>query len=711
VEAESSGGNQNESGNQSESGNLNETGNQNALATEPQVPPFRFGTAVITLTPEGQTNISATQTSLADALGSVPNQIQVQTPAQIADQRASAMGGGENLLITVFVGVFAAIALLVAGLVIANTFQVLVAQRTRDLALLRAVGAAKRQVYQAVLWEAFGLGILASLLGMLTGFALSTMALRVTAGMDLGVPLPAHLTIDPLALWLPLLLGTLVTVIAALAPARAATRVAPLAALRPFDAPTVQQRAGKARLVLSLLAVALGFAMLLGGMRLANDSIASFSNAVLLAVAGCIISFLGLVISAVFWLPVVIGWFGHLLGNAGPTAKLAAANTLRNPRRTAATATALLIGTTLVAMMATGAATASATLNNVMDTTFPVDAVIATDQWAGPSVAEPIPAELVREIASLDGVRAAVPLPGTTTEVTTVLNPETVNTGFAVRGVTAADAAAVVRDSAALEGLADGVILVPLGQLLGTRSPASADGEASARSSIETGDFIAVTGPTGTVNLQVIRTSLRETAGLVTPATLALLDDNAATTRVWIELDRIADAPTVIPLINDVVSDSGVSAAVLGEAAERSSFQNLIDTALSVVVGLLAAAVVIALIGVANTLSLSVIERQRESATLRAIGLTAGRLRGMLALEGVSIALVGAALGIVLGLIYGWAGAATVLAQTGEVSLGFPWQHILAAIVIAVGSGLLASVLPGRAAAKQKPVAALATVG
>ena len=142
--------------------------------------------------------------------------------------------------------------------------------------------------------------------------------------------------------------------------------------------------------------------------------------------------------------------------------------------------------------------------------------------------------------------------------------------------------------------------------------------------------------------------------------------------------------------------------------AERASYERVIDTLLAIVVGLLGVAVVIALIGVANTLSLSVLERRRESATLRAIGLSRRQLRLMLAVEGMLIAGVGAVLGAALGLLYGWAGAVITFGQIGDVVLVIPWRDLALLFVVALGAGLLASVLPGRAAARTSPVAALA---
>ena len=660
--------------------------------------------AVIALTSDGVANQAQVRQDIQAALtasgGFTANQVHVSTTAELGANTA-ANATGINMMM-VFVGVFASIALLVAGLIIANTFQVLVAQRTRDLALLRAVGAASSQVRNSVLVEALGLGLIGSTIGVLAGMGTGAAALRLLGGGDVGggqqvdlfqmsgVPLPSTIQVTPAAILAPLLVGTLVTVLAALAPARAATSVSPLAAMRPMDAPSMDQAAGRMRLIVSLLGVAAGFALLFLSTRLAHDG---EQLAVLVAVAGSIISFIGFVASAVFWLPGVIGWSGKLIARTGPTAKLAVANTLRNPRRTTATATALLIGTTLIAMMATGATTATATLNTVLDRQFPVDVAIQTMEWSMPEQSAEIPEAALAQLADVTGVAQVVPLPAATIGISAAGLGE--NPATPVRAATAADAAGVLRGLAQVSELSDDTVLI---------SRTLFDGQ-----TIAEGTPITLTGPNGEVTLSAVPVSPElGSFTFVTPSVLDSIAAEQTVTSAFMRLDRIADAPSVVPAVSDIISDSGVAANVLGMAAQRAQFQNIIDTLLNIIIGLLAAAVVIALIGVANTLSLSVIERRRESATLRAIGLSQGGLRQMLAIEGVVIAAVGAVIGIVFGLIYGWVGATSILAQTGDVVLGVPWVHILAALGIAILAGFLASILPGRAAAREKPVAALA---
>ncbi|WP_246855190.1 ABC transporter permease [Cellulomonas sp. Y8] len=158
--------------------------------------------------------------------------------------------------------------------------------------------------------------------------------------------------------------------------------------------------------------------------------------------------------------------------------------------------------------------------------------------------------------------------------------------------------------------------------------------------------------------------------------------------------------------VQDLTADSALD--ITGAALERALYQRAIDTLLAVVVGLLAVAVVIALIGVTNTLSLSVIERRRESATLRALGLTRRQLRASMAVEGALIAGVGAVVGVALGLAYGWLGSAAVLAGIADLQLRVPWADLGLVLGVALVAGVLASALPGRTAARTPPVAALA---
>ncbi|GII99285.1 putative ABC transport system permease protein [Sediminihabitans luteus] len=617
----------------------------------------------------------------------------VSTTEQAALDAAAAMTGGNDVFTAVTLA-FAAVALVVAALVIANTFQVLVAQRARTLALLRCVGADKAQIGRSVVLEALILGLVSSAAGVLAGFALVQVGLSVAEGLDLDAPLPAVVQPSLAAVLVPLVVGTLVTVVASLAPARSATRVAPLAALRPAEAPALGRRAGRVRLATSALLVLGGAALL--GLGLLAGSQGSVEVGLLAGIAGGGLSFVGVVLGAVFWLPHLVAGIGRLLASSGAAGRLAAANTLRNPRRTTATATALLIGVTLVSMMSVGAVSARASMLAELDAKYPVDLTVD----GGQSSITPDGVEPGKEItpAALGAVRAVDGVEDVAEVATAIATaPDAGDAGWTLDLVAIApdDAQRVVADPTGYAGIADDVALV---------AP-----DWAAAYDLADGDVLDVAGESGTVPLTVrvadVVEGYRLTA-VVSPATLDALSASAPVTTLWVE---IADDADPLQVQQDVITGLGDDAYVVqSPAAERAQVESTVDTMLAVVVGLLAAAVVIAVIGVANTLSLSVIERRRESATLRAIGLSRVQLRLMLSLEGVLIAVVGAVAGIGLGLLYGWAGAFTALSAMGDVQLGVPWRDFALVLVGAVLAGLLASLVPARAAVRTSPVEALA---
>ncbi|WP_455604587.1 ABC transporter permease [Cellulosimicrobium funkei] len=648
-----------------------------AAQATPDDPARTYSSAMVALAPG-----TDLETARAELVAASPDGAKAVTPDEHAQEQARKMTGDQDVFTYVILS-FAAVALLVAALVIANTFQVLVAQRTRTLALLRAVGANKSQLARSVLTEATILGVVSSLAGIVLGGLLTQIALLVARGADLGVPVPATITVTPVVVLVPLVVGTLVTVVASLAPARAATRVAPLEALRPADAPSILRGGGRVRLVIASLLTLGGVAVLAGGIWLGLTDKPEIG--LLAGVAGGALSFVGVLVGAVYWLPAVVSFVGRLLAGTGSTARLATANTLRNPRRTTATSTALLIGVTLVAMMSTGAASARTSLDAALDDQYPVDVMLATDAYG--STGEPVPSDVVRAVSGTEGVSRVVEL-----YAATVTMPDGTETSF--HGVDPDAARSVVRTPDDLAAFGPGTFLLSEGE---AENYGLADGETA-----------ELTGPTGETLDVVVRTGGIGSGGLLTVDDARAVDPTSLMSRLWVGLDDTGAAAQVVPAIQDAVVESDTPVEVAGIAVERAAMQSVIDTILGVIVGLLAVAVVIALIGVANTLSLSVIERRRESATLRAIGLSRSQLRWMLAIEGMLIAGVGAVLGIVLGVLYGWAGAATALSVMGDVSLAVPWRDIALVLVVALVAGLVASVVPGRTAARTSPVAALA---
>lgn len=630
---------------------------------------------LVAVEPGQQDAVAAELESLAPAGSSVV------TRHEAAALQVEEVAGGTNVVVAVVLG-FAAIALLVAALVIANTFQVLIAQRTRTLALLRCVGARRSQVRRSVLTEAGLLGVASSVTGLVAGTGLAQLALTVLGPRAEGYPLPAFVTVTPATVLLTLLVGVGVTVLAAFVPARQATRVSPVAALRPLGAPEVRSRAGRLRLWASIVLTVGGALGLVGAVALAVAADFDSSGVLQLGVgllAGAT-SFVGVLLGAVFWVPRVVAGISRLVGRSSASARIAAANTSRNPRRTATTSTALLIGVTLVVMMSTGAASARSSIDRMLDEQYPVDVLVSAMDEDGDSMQA-----LAGDLADVEGVATVVPVPSFVVD----LDGTTVNTYV----VTAQDAEAVVRAPEVHRALAAGDALLPASRAEGR------DGQVVTLDGLDeerepTGRSVSLTAHLGGGK-----------DAYITPAAAAELAPDAEVTDLFVSVAPGADELDVVGDLRDRLGVKSVQ--FYSGATERASYMQIVDVMLAIVVGLLGVAVVIALVGVANTLSLSVIERRRESATLRAIGLSRRGLRWMLAVEGMLIAGVGALLGAVLGLTYGWAGAATVFGQLGALGLAVPWLDLGLVALVALLAGLAASVLPGRAAARTPPVAAL----
>jgi putative ABC transport system permease protein len=607
--------------------------------------------------------------------------LSVRTAAEAEQEAADLVMqgfGAPGMLLAVFV----MIALFTSAVVIANTFAVTIAQRTRSLALLRTLGATRSQVRGVVLRESSVVGLLGAGLGMLGGHLLVQAALAAAAGLGRLEGLMA-VPVSPLSVLLPVLAGVLITLLASLAPMRSATRVAPLQALRP--APPARRRRLGVQGVLGLLAIVVGIAALGAGTALALDGRAALG--ILAAMFGGVVSFTGVLLTLVVLTRPLSALVARIVGRIGGLpARIAGANVARNPRRSAATIAALLIGTTLMTMMAVGARTAEATLTSELDSRRPIDVVIS---------AQSMPQDAVAQIAALDGMDTAHASARGDIEVGAT-EPMT------LYSVTPEALRETSHRPEMAEALADGVVL--LGQ------------ERAELFGVEDGQVLEIDGPGGAARELRVRIDANLQMSLVTPSTLEQLVGDA--TRPVVLAD-FADPGTparegvdvfeVISAVDELIAGSGYSeASMVAGGAERESYAQILDILLGITVALLAVAVLVALVGVANTLSLGVIERTGENALLRALGTTRRQMRALLGWEGVLLALVGAVLGLALGSVYGVLGINALLGSTWPVAITIPWGQLGLVLVLAVVAGAMASVLPGRAAARTAPAAALA---
>ncbi|EFS88324.1 ABC transporter permease [Cutibacterium acnes] len=568
---------------------------------------------------------------------------------------------------TTFMGAFAVIALAVAAIVIVNTFTILVAQRTRTLALARCIGATRKQVRRSVLGEALIAGLIGSVVGTALGIGVTQLMLMGLKAA--GSPIDTSVSVTVTSCIIPILVGVVVTTLAALPPARRATKVAPVVAPQPVtETPT--RKVGRVRVGFGTLLFLAGTALVI----ICATSDMETKNAVMCGVAGGFISFAGVLVLA----PVLIGSLGRAIGVArlgGIPGELAIENTQRNPRRTATTASALLIGVTLIATVATGAATGRASIGNMMNGHFPVDATVRAQG--------PLNNATIGDVKRSDGVCQVA-------TVTTV--PGTVEAGGKATKVAVQAASPefpkVVRDESTAKGLDDSHAVGAL--------PGVADGSK-----------ITVTVNGKKANLTLVRHGKDNEGLIVTQDILTKLAPHAQPTEIRVRYQDGTDQSKATQALSKSMSTHpGVT--VTSSADQKAQMDKIINIMLGMVVGLLVISVIIAIVGVANTLGLSVVERTREIGLLRALGLTRAQVRSMFGKEALMLSGIAAILGIALGIGYGIAGSHALFGSLMTVETSVPWLQLLIVALVAVLTGWLASVIPGRRGATIKPAVALA---
>ncbi|WP_431936454.1 ABC transporter permease [Micromonospora sp. RP3T] len=569
-------------------------------------------------------------------------------------------------------GTFAAVAVVVAGFVIANTFAIVLAQRSRRTALLRLVGATRGQVYRATLAEAALTGLFASVLGVLAGTALSAGLGALLGGT--GAPVADGITVTARSVLLSLGSGVLLTVLAAALPAWQGTRVAPVAALT--DAATRPARpAGRVRLAVGALVLAAGVAALLG---------AGTTGQVPLVAAGGLLAFGGIVAFGPVLVPALVRVLGAPLGALfGVPATLAVANAVRNPRRVAVTATAMVIGIGLVSSFVVGAGSVKAGIERAVDARIGVDFLVT-------GIGGELPARLVDELAARPELGVVHEQRSRVTDGVEVRAAHPALVRRTLSAVDAGDPGAfgpgsvlVHRELAAARGWTVGATVTVAGRPFRVAAVVADDRPAPPGARVPTGYAVEL---------------VDADFGRLFPAERGYLAEIDPADGVSPDVARSAveSVVTRYPTVN-----------VLDQAAYKRMLTGTVDLVLGFVTVLLGLAVVISLVGVANTLSLSVVERTRETAVLRAVGLSRAGMRAALAVEAVLTALVGTVLGVALGIAVA-AGAMAVVARVGgDFTVVLPWGRLGLIVAVAVLAALLASVLPARRALARPVVAAL----
>ncbi|MBE1875544.1 FtsX-like permease family protein [Myceligenerans pegani] len=598
-------------------------------------------------------------------VGTLPDGATARTPEELVAESIAVHTNNTNT-VSLMLLVFAAVAALVSVLVIANTFSILFAQRLRDFALLRCVGATRRQVVGSVRREAVVVGLLASVCGVPAGVGLGYGLIALLGAVAPRNPLGS--APEPPVGWMAggFVVGVAVTVVASWLPTRRVVRVSPLAALRPGDVLDVRAGAGRVRLVLAVLLLVAGPALLGAAMVL---------DGTVLMLAGGGVLFAGVLLLGPVLVPRLVRVAGALLGAGG---RLATENAVRNPRRTAATTASLLVGVTLTTAVLTGLATTRASVDANHGGAHPLD--VAITSWQ-----DPLPPGLVGEVAGTDGVARAVAVDGVPAGIEGQDRP--------ILLLTAPDADQVARDGGAFAAVEPGLIALDT-EVYG-EDPAAG-----------LGDVVTVRAGDRTARLRVTGGTGWGSAGVVAPETLAALTDAPREHAVWARAAAGVDAAALVGDLDTLADAAGATLdnGLQAEAADRQ--QLAVITWL--VLGLLGISVVIALVGIANTLGLSVFERTREHAMLRALGLTRRQLRRLLAVEAMLLTVVAAVLGTVLGVAFAWAGYETFVKQAlARAVLEIPWPQLGVVVLTAALAGQAAAILPARRAARVPPAGGL----
>lgn len=604
--------------------------------------------------------IDAVNTAL-ERNGGLDPDLKVETADGFRAEVRKGLTAGFDVFRNLLLG-FAGIALVVGMIIIANTFTILLTQRRRQIGLLRAVGASSGQVAGRLVAEALLLGLIGSLIGVGFGYLVALGVTLYTGSIVWGMALPvAELSIV-------VGVGVLATVLAVMGPSLKATRVSPLEALQVVPTATQSKRLSIARGVICVLLTLVASGLLFMAMQNSEQGL-------LWAIPGCGVLSLAVLLAAPFYVSFLIRVVGGLFSFTGPTTRLAVANSVRNPRRASATAVALMLAVGLIVTLQVGVSTMRSSALRAIDERYPVDISVR-------SRVEPLDSTLIAQLKDAGGVKQGVEVTTKTVEFTEGGYSEEI----LIRDVNPAQEQLGLSEKLAVS---DGTIVVNKG-LSATWS-----------------ETVEVPGAG---SLKVVGSeNVDHGLAAVSHSTFEKITGTPEVREVWLKLvDR-----TSMSGLNEVTKlmDGHRDLQQGGSAVLAGVVQQVLNVLLIVLTGLLGIAVLIALVGVGNTLGLSVLERQRESALLRALGMQRASLRKMLLIEALLLGVVGVGVGILAGMFFSWVGVTTALKMIpGTIDAVFSVDLLYTGglVLVCILAAGLASVLPGRRAANATPTEALA---
>ncbi|MFG2696196.1 ABC transporter permease [Kitasatospora sp. NPDC048407] len=612
------------------------------------------------------------------AKAKLPDTFDLETGQKLKDEQSKmveqSVTGMKSMLL-----VFAGISLFVGIFIIVNTFTMLIAQRLKELALLRAVGASRRQVTNSVLIEALLIGVIASVAGLLLGIGIGAGMQSLLAGMNEGMP-TGSLVIAPATIIGTLVTGIVVTVLSALIPAIRASRIPPVAAMSSGDLPSTQRGLVVRNSIGAVLAGG-GIALILAGAFSKGTGGRTYLE------LGAPLTLIGVFVLLPLLSRPVVALVGPLLAKVfGTPGKLARRNAVRNPRRTASTAAALTIGLTLVTAVTVIGDSVTSTVTRLVSGSMKADYTVSMANRHSLSK------DLAPLIAKADGVTAVSPV----SNVMWTINGDS-------RAVEGFDAAAfdqlvtVKMASGSTGALKQGQILV--------------NDEYAAKHNLTQGATAKVEVAEGkTLDLTVGGVFERNATLSNVIVSNALIDQHDPDSFISEILVKGKDGETAA-LKQSVKQATGSNPVieVLTEKDKVAEFSRIITTMLNIMYGLLGMAVLVAVLGVINTLAMSVFERKREIGMLRAIGLDRRGIKRMVRIESVVISLFGAVIGVGLGVFLAWSAVRVLAADLTGLTTSIPYGSVLLFLALSALVGVIAALWPARRASRMDILASIKT--
>ncbi|MFD0705139.1 ABC transporter permease [Alloscardovia venturai] len=586
--------------------------------------------------------------------------------------------------------IFPLIAAFVAAIIVGTTFQVIALQRRRELALLRAVGAQARQVRALIFRETSLAGIISSFIGVAIG---SVVGACILLYLEVAATLPLAFAMLPWK-WIGVtwVVSSLITIIVGVTPARRASSVSPLSALAPVESVQEEKRSHRVRIVLGLILLAISVVGIIYGLRMPQKTSTEIYARFGLVFISTLVCWIAVMILFTVVLPRIIYYCGAFVRT--PVGRLARENVVRNPSRTASTGIAVIIGVVLMTTISVGVASVRYTITNYFNVTMPIDVTVGAQTGGFLSDKQ------ISQLESFKYKEKSIVRKGTLAAI------KGEDQAFATV-IGQGDINSIARSH--VKTVANGTVHVAKGDSLAEKKTVTL---CFLPTSLDTKNL----EDPSSVGQHISAASCKKYAVVkdgnvdIGKAVLSDHDMNQVTsdTRA-IEVNmRISDKATYLEVLKEFGKIDGIYEN--GGFITRGIFTQILDIIVQVFLALLAVAVVISLVGVANTLGLSVVERTRENGLLRALGLSRGQMKWLLVWESFLTSFISTIVGMVLGVIFAVIGMYTLPLEdlAGGIHIAFNWTQMVGLLAIIVVASVIAAWLPGRRAAKVSPVEALA---